>query len=65
MYSFTIPMALMDFVPVVFFGITAVALLGDLHFRSIKRAMMMRTVWIWIAIMHQRKAPHSGCFFYI
>ena len=31
MYNFTIPMALMDFVPVVFFGITAVALLGDLH----------------------------------
>lgn len=31
MYNFTIPMALMDFVPVVFFGITAVVLLEDLH----------------------------------
>ena len=31
MYNFTIPMALMDFVPVVFFGMTAVTLLGDLH----------------------------------
>ena len=30
MYHFTIPMALMDFVPVVFFGISAVLLLGDL-----------------------------------
>ena len=31
MYSFTIPMALMDFVPVIFFGITAVLLLRDLY----------------------------------
>ena len=31
MYNFTIPMALMDFVPVIFFGVTAVILLGDLH----------------------------------
>lgn len=31
MYNFTIPMALMDFVPVFFFGVTAVTLLGDLH----------------------------------
>lgn len=31
MYHFSIPMALMDFVPVVFFGITAVLLLNDLH----------------------------------
>ena len=31
MYNFTIPMALMDFVPVAFFGITAVLLLGDLY----------------------------------
>ena len=31
MYHFTIPMALMDFVPVIFFGITAVLLLGDLY----------------------------------
>ena len=30
MYNFTVPMALMDFVPVIFFGITAVILLGDL-----------------------------------
>ena len=31
MYNFTIPMALMDFVPVAFFGVTAVLLLGDLY----------------------------------
>ena len=31
MYHFTIPMALMDFVPVIFFGVTAVLLLGDLY----------------------------------
>lgn len=31
MYHFTIPMALMDFVPVLFFGIAAVVLLRDLY----------------------------------
>ena len=31
MYNFTVPMALMDFVPVVFFGIAAVLLRGDLY----------------------------------
>lgn len=31
MYNFTIPMALMDFVPVIFFGVTAVLLLRDLY----------------------------------
>ena len=31
MYSFTIPMALMDFLPVFFFGVTAVILLRDLY----------------------------------
>ena len=31
MYNFTVPMALMDFVPVIFFGITAVLLLRDLN----------------------------------
>lgn len=31
MYNFSIPMALMDFVPVAFFGITAVILLEDLY----------------------------------
>ena len=31
MYPFTIPMALMDFVPVAFFGVTAVVLLRDLY----------------------------------
>lgn len=31
MYNFTIPMALMDFVPVVFFGVTAALLLRDLY----------------------------------
>lgn len=31
MYSFTIPMALMDFVPVIFFGVSAALLLRDLY----------------------------------
>ena len=31
MYNFTIPMALMDYIPVLFFGITACLLLNDLH----------------------------------
>ncbi len=31
MYNFTVPMALMDFVPVIFFAVTAVLLLGDLY----------------------------------
>lgn len=31
MYHFTVPMALMDFIPVFFFGITAWLLLGDLY----------------------------------
>ena len=31
MYNFTIPMALMDFIPVIFFGVTAVLLLCDLY----------------------------------
>jgi len=31
MYNFTIPMALMDFVPVAFFGVTAILLLQDLY----------------------------------
>lgn len=31
MYHFTIPMALMDYVPVIFFGISALLLLGDLY----------------------------------
>ena len=31
MYNFNIPMALMDFVPVIFFGVTSVLLLGDLY----------------------------------
>ena len=38
MYNFTIPMALMDFVPVVFFGITAVILLRDLYNKMFKGA---------------------------
>ena len=36
MYNFTIPMALMDFVPVIFFGITAVLLLRDLYNKMAK-----------------------------
>lgn len=31
MHNFTIPMALMDFIPVIFFGVTAVLLLRDLY----------------------------------
>ena len=31
MYNFTIPMALMDYLPVIFFGVTAVILLQDLY----------------------------------
>ena len=38
MYHFTIPMALMDFVPVIFFGITAVLLLRDLYNKMFKGA---------------------------
>ena len=38
MYHFTIPMALMDFVPVVFFGITASLLLRDLYNKMFKGA---------------------------
>ena len=37
-YNFTIPMALMDFVPVIFFGITAVLLLRDLYNKMFKGA---------------------------
>ena len=36
MYNFTIPMALMDFVPVIFFGVTAVLLLRDLYNKMAK-----------------------------
>ena len=38
MYNFTVPMALMDFVPVIFFGITAVILLRDLYNKMFKGA---------------------------
>ena len=38
MYNFTIPMALMDFVPVVFFGVSAVLLLSDLYSKMSKGA---------------------------
>ena len=38
MYNFTIPMALMDFVPVIFFGVTAVLLLCDLYNKMVKGA---------------------------
>lgn len=37
-YNFTVPMALMDFVPVIFFGITAVILLRDLYNKMAKGA---------------------------
>ena len=36
MYHFTVPMALMDYVPVLFFAVTAVILLGDLHSKMSK-----------------------------
>ena len=38
MYNFTVPMALMDFVPVVFFGVTAGLLLCDLYNKMSKAA---------------------------
>ena len=38
MYHFTVPMALMDFVPVIFFGVTAVILLRDLYNKMVKGA---------------------------
>ena len=38
MYNFTVPMALMDYVPVIFFGITAVLLLRDLYNKMFKGA---------------------------
>ena len=38
MYHFTVPMALMDFVPVIFFGVTAVLLLRDLYNKMGKAA---------------------------
>lgn len=38
MYHFTIPMALMDYVPVFFFGVTAVLLLRDLYNKMVKGA---------------------------
>ena len=37
-YNFTVPMALMDFLPVIFFGITAVILLRDLYNKMFKGA---------------------------
>ena len=36
MYNFTVPMALMDFVPVCFFAVTAVILLRDLYNKMLK-----------------------------
>lgn len=38
MYNFTVPMALMDFMPVIFFGVTAVLLLRDLYNKMFKGA---------------------------
>ena len=38
MYNFTVPMALMDFVPVIFFGVTAVILLRALYNKMFKGA---------------------------
>ena len=38
MYNFTVPMALMDYLPVIFFGITAVLLLRDLYNKMFKGA---------------------------
>lgn len=38
MYNFTVPMALMDYVPVVFFAVTALLLLRDLYNKMFKGA---------------------------
>ncbi len=38
MYNFTVPMALMDYLPVLFFGVTAVLLLRDLYNKMFKGA---------------------------
>ena len=38
MYNFTIPLAIMDFVPVIFFGISAALLMGDLCDKMCKGA---------------------------
>lgn len=38
MYNFTVPMALMDFLPVAFFGVTAMFLLRDLYNKMFKGA---------------------------
>ena len=38
MYHFTVPMALMDFLPVIFFGVSAVLLLRDLYNKMFKGA---------------------------
>ena len=43
MYNFTVPMALMDFVPVFFFGVSAVLLLRDLYNKMFKGAYALLT----------------------
>lgn len=40
-YNFTVPMGLMDFVPVIFFGITSVILLCDLYNKMSKAAYVL------------------------
>ena len=44
MYNFTVPMALMDYVPVIFFGITAVLLLRDLYNKMFKGAWSVENI---------------------
>ena len=41
MHQFTVPMGLMDFVPVIFFGVTGVILLGDLYQKMSKGAFAL------------------------
>lgn len=41
MYNFTVPMALMDFLPVIFFGVSALLLLGDLYNKMVKSACIL------------------------
>lgn len=41
MHQFTVPMGLMDFVPVIFFGVTGVVLLGDLYQKMSKSAFAL------------------------
>ncbi len=52
MYQFTVPMGLMDYVPGIFFGVTAVILLNDLYNKMTKSAYVLLsagTVMVFLA----------------